>query len=146
MATALNADTVGPVDVAVVAFEGNRFNGEIAPALRELQEAGTVRVLDLTFVSKDADGSVTVVELDDASVAEAFRLVAGDPVDLLNDEDLEIVAEELPPNSSAAVVVWENTWAARLSGALRRSSGELVMLERVPRDAVERAISALGDN
>ncbi|MEV7523485.1 DUF6325 family protein [Streptomyces sp. NPDC091371] len=143
MSTGLVPDTVGPVDVAVVAFEGNQFNGDVAPALRELQESGVVRILDLTFVSKGPDGSVTVVELDDAAVDEAFRRVTGEAFDLLSDEDLGIVAEGLPANSSALILAWENAWASRLTTAMRESGGQLVFMERIPRSDVVRAIEAL---
>ncbi|MFF5637728.1 DUF6325 family protein [Streptomyces sp. NPDC012825] len=146
MAPALHAEPAGPVDVAVVAFEGNRFNGEIAPALRDLQKAGTVRVLDLTFVRKDSDGPVTVVELGDEELGDAFERVADAPADLLGDEDLRTVAEGLPYDSSAAVVVRENTWAARLADAIGKSAGRLVLLERIPREDVERAVTALDGN
>lgn len=145
MAPVLRADRVGPVDVAVVAFEGNNFNGEIAPALRDLQDAGTVRVLDLTFVRKDSDGTVTVAELGDAEINEAFQRVTEDRFDLLSDEDLRTVAEGLPLNSSAVIIAWENTWAARLADALRKSDGQLLLLERIPRDDVERAVAALDE-
>ncbi|WP_353943311.1 DUF6325 family protein [Streptomyces sp. HUAS MG91] len=144
MPSGLNADAVGPVDVAVVAFEGNRFNGDVAPALRELQRAGTVRILDLSFIHKTGDGSVDVVELADEEVAEAFDHVTDAQFDLLSDEDLRTVADNLPANSSALVVAWENTWAARLATAVRESKGELLLFERVPRDAVAEAVAALG--
>ncbi|QNS05104.1 DUF6325 family protein [Streptomyces xanthii] len=140
----IDAGTVGPVDVAVIVFEGNRFNGEVVPALQELQGDGTVRILDLTFVRKTGDGSVDVVELTDPAVAETFGQVAGARFDLLSDEDLRTVAEGLPPESSAAVVAWENTWAARLGAAIRGSGGEIVMLERIPRTTVAEAVAALG--
>ncbi|WP_042402321.1 DUF6325 family protein [Streptacidiphilus carbonis] len=143
MPDGLRADTVGPVDVAAVAFPGNRFNGDVAPALRELQDSGTVRILDLTFVSKGADGSTAVVELEDAGLADAFDRVAVREFDLLSAEDLNSVAESLPAESSALVVVWENTWAARLTAALRGSGGQVALLERIPRDTVVAAIESL---
>ncbi|MEY9874523.1 putative membrane protein [Streptacidiphilus sp. MAP12-33] len=143
MPEGLRADTVGPVDVAVVAFPGNQFNGDVAPALRELQQSGMVRILDLTFVTKDADGSAAVVELADTGLADAFEQLTGTEFDLLSDQDLDEVAQSLPEESSALVVVWENTWAARLAAALRASEGQLVMLERVPRELVVAAVDAL---
>ncbi|MCQ1575516.1 MULTISPECIES: DUF6325 family protein [Streptomyces] len=146
MPRGLQADTVGPVDVAVIAFEGNRFDGRIVPALRELQLNETVRILDLAFVSKARDSSVAVLELSDPGVAETLRQVTDVQFDLLSDEDLRTVSDSLTQESSALVVAWENTWAARLSAAVRGSEGELVMLERVPREAVLEAISALDDN
>ncbi|MFJ6512894.1 DUF6325 family protein [Streptomyces sp. NPDC091406] len=144
MPSDLQADTVGPVDVAVIAFEGNRFDGRIVPALRELQQNETVRILDLAFVSKARDSSVTVLELADPGVAETLRQVTDVQFDLLSDEDLRTVSDSLGEESSALVVAWENTWAARLAAAVRGSEGELVMLERIPRDAVVEAITALG--
>ncbi|WP_306321569.1 MULTISPECIES: DUF6325 family protein [unclassified Streptomyces] len=143
MASGLNADTVGPVDVAVLAFEGNRFNGDIAPALRDLQKDGTVRVLDLCFIRKAADGSVDVVELGDPEVTELFQQVADVRFDLLSDEDLKTVSDNLPAESSALVVAWENTWAARLGAAVRDSNGQVLFLERIPRETVDEAIEAL---
>ncbi|MER5945807.1 DUF6325 family protein [Streptomyces sp. NPDC001904] len=136
-------DAVGPVDVAVIGFEGSRFNGEIVPALRDVQENGTVRVLDITFVRKDEDGSTAVVELTDPEVAEEFGRMADVQFDLLSDADLRTIADGLPAGSSAAVVVWENSWAARLGAAIRASNGEVLMLERIPRDTVEAAVTAL---
>src|SRR6478672_10757462 len=119
-------DTIGPVDVAVIEFEGNRFNGDVAPALRELQDQGTVRIIDLTFVRKAKDGSVDVVELADSEVAEAFEDVYDTQFDLLSGEDLQDIAGGLDAGSSAVVIVWENTWAARLGAAVRGSHGKVV--------------------
>ncbi|MFI1933535.1 DUF6325 family protein [Streptomyces sp. NPDC020330] len=146
MPSGLQADTVGPVDVAVIAFEGNRFDGQVVPALQELQQNETVRILDLAFVSKASDGSVTVVELTDPGVAETLLQVTDAQFDLLSNEDLRTVSDSLGDGSSALVVAWENTWAARLAAAVRGSEGELVMLERVPRDAVVEAIASLDGN
>ncbi|MFI6940358.1 DUF6325 family protein [Streptomyces sp. NPDC050418] len=143
MPSGLNVDTIGPVDVAVITFEGNRFNGEVAPALRELQQSGTVRVLDLSFVRKGADGSVEIVELGDAEVEEDFHHVAETPFDLFSDEDLHSIADGLPELSSALVVAWENSWAARLGTAIRDSHGELRLFERIDRDTVTAAVTAL---
>lgn len=143
MPSSLTADTVGPVDVAVIAFDNSRFNGDVAPALRDLQDSGTVRILDLTFLRKAGDGSVDVVELSDSDVALAFERVTGTEFDLLSDEDLAAVGDGMEPGSSAMVVVWENTWAARLGAALRGSHGRVVLLERIPRDAVVQAITSL---
>jgi hypothetical protein len=136
-------DAIGPVDVAVIAFDGNRFNGDIAPAIAELQDAGTIRVIDLTFVSKGIDGSVSVAEIADSGLAEAFERLTASQFDLLSDDDLAEIAGDLEPNSSAMVLVWENSWAARLSASLRESHGRIVGMERIPRDTVLRAVAAL---
>ncbi|WP_457031616.1 DUF6325 family protein [Kitasatospora sp. P5_F3] len=139
----LTVDTVGPVDVAVVAFDGSRFNGSIAPALLDLQESGTIRILDLTFIRKERDGGVEVIEVADSEVAAAFERATQAEFDLLSEDDLQAVAADLEPGSSALVLVWENTWAARLAAALRNSDGRVLFLERIPRDEVVAAITAL---
>ncbi|KQV21868.1 hypothetical protein ASE03_16210 [Kitasatospora sp. Root187] len=133
------------MDVAVVAFDGNRFNGKVAPALLDLQKSGTIRILDLTFIRKGRDGAVEVVEVADSEVAAAFERTTQVEFDLLSEDDLQTVAAELEPGSSALVLVWENTWAARLSAALRNSDGRVLFLERIPRDEVVAAITALDE-
>jgi hypothetical protein len=137
------SNTFGPVDVSVIAFEGNRFNGDVAPALAELQENGTVRIIDLTFIMKDATGDVSVVELADSGISEAFERITQSEFDLLSEDDLSALAEDLDANSSAMVIVWENTWATRLSTALRESHAEVAVMERIPRETVLAAFAAL---
>jgi uncharacterized membrane protein len=139
-------DTVGPVDVAVVLFEGNNFNGDVAPAIAELQQDGTIRIIDLAFLTKDAEGNASFVEVEDAAVADAFAGLTESQLDLLNDEDLLGMADGLDPDSSALVVVWENTWASRLATAIRGSGGEVVNYFRIPHDIVRTAIEALEEN
>jgi hypothetical protein len=132
---------VGPVEYVVVAFPGNHFRGEIAPELRALVASGTVRILDLTFVKKGADGVVSYVELEalDPTEASVFDDIEGEVGGLFSQEDLELIAEELVPDSSAAILLWEDTWAAGMANAVRRAGGRLVAHERIPADVVERA-------
>ena len=142
-----NGAQLGPVDFALVAFPGNRFKGEIVPALKELVDNGTIRILDLVFVEKDDDGSVLVLELsevDDATLG-AFDDLDGEGSELLSDGDLELAAESLEPGSSALLVVWENTWASRLVHALRSADFRLLAHERIPADAVASAMNAGGN-
>ena len=146
MPAGLQADSIGPVDVAVIAFDGNQFNGDVAPALAELHDSGTVRVIDLAFVRKEADGTTSFVEVGDADVAEAFERVNNTQFDLLSDEDLTEIAEGLEPSSSAMVIVWENSWLARFATAVRESNGSVLALERIPRDSVLRAVAALDED
>ncbi|HEY3881569.1 MAG TPA: DUF6325 family protein [Trebonia sp.] len=143
MPAGLDVDKIGPVDVAVILFEGNKFNGDVAPALAELNGNGTVRIIDLAFVRKDIDGTTVVVEADDAEVAGAFERVYDTQFDLLSDEDLDEITDELEPGSSALVIVWENTWAARISAAIRDSHGQMISEDRIPRQNVLRAIADL---
>jgi uncharacterized membrane protein len=146
MPALLDANSIGPVDVAVIRFQGNDFSGDVAPALSELDQSGAVHIIDLAFVRKDADESVSCLEVEDDRVAKAFEGLADTHFDLLNDDDLEKIADGLEPDTSAMVVVWENSWAARLAAALRRSHGQVVAQERIPREAVLRAIAALDKN
>ncbi len=138
---------IGPVEYMVVAFPGNRFNGEVAPALRDLIDSGTIRVLDLAFVMKDADGSVVGAELEDAGseVMQAFNALEIERGGLLNDDDLVEIGDALDPNSSAAVLVWEDLWAKRFADAVADSGGVLVDIQRIPRDVVQAAIDFSAD-
>jgi uncharacterized membrane protein len=133
---------IGPVEYMVVAFPENRFTGDIAPALADLVEAGTIRIIDLAFVGKDTDGSVTAFELGDleSEVGAAFSKIVSESGGFLNDEDVEAVAEELEPNSSAALLVWEDVWATKVADAIRAAGGELWDLERVPHEVVQAAV------
>ncbi|SEL97281.1 DUF6325 family protein [Streptacidiphilus jiangxiensis] len=134
----------GPVEYAVIAFPGNRFTGEIATELTKLTSQGIVRVIDITFIKRDADGATEIVELEDLDDFESgpFADVDGEVTGLLSQEDLEQVAEEIPPNSSAAIIVWEDVWATALSQALRRADGILVAHERIPAAVVEQSVAA----
>ena len=112
----------------VVAFPGNKFNGKIAPALRDLIDAKTIRVIDLAFVMKDADGGIVGAELEDtgSEVFQAFESLTIERGGLLNDDDLKEIGDALEPNSSAAVLVWEDLWAKRFADAVADSGGVIV--------------------
>jgi hypothetical protein len=139
---------IGPVEYMIVAFPGNKFRGEIAPALAELVESGTIRVIDLAFVGKDADGEVVAFELSDLDpdVQEGLRELGGEEGGLLNEDDLTAAAEELEPNSSAALLVWEDLWAAKLAKAIRDAGGVLLDIERIPHEVVQAAHDYLASN
>jgi len=137
------ADQLGPVDVAVIAFEGGDFSGDVAPALADLQASGTVKVIDMAFLRKAGDGTTSVVEVADEALAEVFERLSDTQVDLLSEADLADLADGLAPRTAAVVLVWENSWAVRFAEAIRASHGRVAMLERIPRENVERAISAL---
>lgn len=139
---------IGPVEYLVVAFPGNQFNGEVAPALRELIDNGTIRVLDLAFVLKDEDGNVVGAELEDAGseVMQAFDTLAIERGGLLNDDDLQDIGDALDPNSSAAILVWEDLWASRLADAIADSGGVMVDIQRIPREVVQAALDFSNDS
>ncbi|MGH9287580.1 MAG: DUF6325 family protein [Acidimicrobiales bacterium] len=143
---AIADEITAPVDLVLLGFPGNQFTGNIAPALRDLVSSGTVRILDLVFISKDADGNVGGVELSDLGEAgAAFDDVDGEINELLTEEDIEAAGEELEPNSSAALLMFENTWAGRLATAIREANGEVLAYERIPRDALQEFLGAIAD-
>jgi len=135
-------NNIGPVDYMVVAFPQNKFTGEITPALDELVKSGTIRILDLAFVMKDGDGNVAAVEVEDlaSEAGVAFQALEAEIGELVNEDDLRAVGEELDPNSSAAVLVWEDVWATKLANAIRNAGGVLLDLERVPHEVVVDAM------
>jgi len=132
---------IGPVEYMIVSFPGNQFRGEIAPALARLVESNTIRIIDLAFVGKDADGNVAAFELSDLDeeVRRGLDALGLEGSGFLGEEDLMDAAEALEPNSSAAMLLWEDVWAAELADALRGAGGELVALGRLPHEAVMEA-------
>jgi Family of unknown function (DUF6325) len=137
--------SMGPVEYVVIAFPGNRFKGEIVPAVAELVDNGLVRILDVAFIKKDAAGNATMFEYDalDDVLTFGFADVDGEAGGVLNDEDLELAAEALEPDSSAALIVWEHRWAARVGQAIRDAGGRIVAGERIPPQIVEQALADL---
>jgi uncharacterized membrane protein len=135
---------IGPVDYLIVAFPGNEFRGEIAPALADLVEAGTIRIIDVAFVGKDAEGNVAAFELTDIDpeVREGFEKAGVEVNGLFNEDDLAAAGEELEPNSSAALLVWENVWAQNVAQAMRDAGGEVLDFERIPHEVVQAAREA----
>jgi len=136
--------SLGPVEYVLVEFPGSKFKGEIVPALEELVSAGTIRIIDLIFITKDVDGSVIALELSTLSEEEAapFEKIGVELGDLLTQEDVEIAAEGLSPGSSAALLVWENTWATKFAEGVRHAEGRLIAHDRIPAEAVEIALAA----
>lgn len=129
----------GPIDVVMLRFPGNKFNGGIAPALRDLVLRRLVRVLDLLFVYKDGDGTVGSIELGDLGpeLEPSFVDIDGQlGGGLLDAEDVEEVGATLEPNSSVAVIAIENLWAVPFIYAVRSAGGELIDQARVPSDVV----------
>jgi hypothetical protein len=137
---------IGPVEYMIVAFPGNEFRGEIAPALAELVESGTIRIIDLAFVVKDSDGSVAAFEVSDLKpdIADTFSSFGAAPGNLFNDEDLAAAGEELEPNSSAALLVWEDVWATKLAEAIRNANGMILDHDPIPHEVVQEALDFAG--
>jgi Family of unknown function (DUF6325) len=133
---------IGPVEYIIVGFPGNEFNGKIAPELIALVESGTVRILDLIFIGKDGDGNVLSFEIEDLAAA-GFGDLDGEVGGLIGAEDIEFAAAQLEPNSSAALLIWEDLWAAPFAQAVRDSGGVLLQGARIPHELIEPALSAL---
>lgn len=137
---------LGPVDIVILGFPGNRFTGRIAPAVMDLVESGTIRVLDLLFVTKDAEGVTTTIDLQDLDpdTGPAFLEVAVHRPGALGPEDAEEVADDLPSNSSALLIAFENTWASAFVAACRAADAVVIDQIRLPADVVDAALSGGG--
>jgi Family of unknown function (DUF6325) len=133
--------SLGPVEYIVIGFPGNKFKGDILPALGDLVSSGLIRIMDLAFVKKDADGSILAFEFEELATEEAeafaFEKAIGD---LLNEDDLMLIGDELEPDTSAAVLIWENLWARRFAETVREAGGVLIDSNRIPYDVVQAAI------
>ena len=133
----------GPVDVYIIGFPGNKFTGKIAPAIGELVDNGTIRILDLLFIMKAEDGTVATLAIEDldqegAAFAELDITEPGS----LNDEDADEVSEDLPANSSALLIAFENVWATKVVSALQDADAVLIDSIRIPAEVVEQALTA----
>jgi len=128
----------------VVAFDGNHFTGEILPELRSLRERGIIRVVDLLFIQKDRDGNLSVRELSDLDLEEAkpYNSLTGDLRDLVSETDIEYVAEHMPNNCSAAVVLLEHIWADHLKETIARAQGQIIEGGMISADDVDLLAAA----
>jgi Family of unknown function (DUF6325) len=131
----------GSVELAVIAFPGSKFKGEIVPALADLVDNGVVAILDLLVVSKSEEGDVLALELGEMEDGGMFDDLDGDVMGLLSAEDIETAGELLEPGNTAALIVWENTWARKLIGAIRDAGGELVAHDRLDAETVNAAMA-----
>ncbi len=135
---------MGPIDYVLVEWPGEQPEGEIAPHLVDLVDRGLIRILDLAFLTKGEDGTIAAVEIADVGgeVAE-LAIFEGASSGLLDDEDLDQAGAALEPGTSAALLVYENTWAAPFAAAVRRSGGQLVASGRIPINDVLAALDAV---
>lgn len=129
----------GPVDFAVLRFPGNHFRGEIIPALERLVSSDTIQIIDLIFLVRDKDGDVTVLELSDLDEDQyvLWDSLVGSMSGLLSPDDALALADRIEPGSSAALIVYENSWASELASAIQRAGGELLLNERIPRAVLD---------
>ena len=128
MMTEVSLDELGPVDYLMVEFRAgaSSFTGEMAAELRALVDSGTIRVIDVLILTKDADGIVDATELSDVGELGELRAVEGELGELLAAEDVDHLAAAMEPGSTAGVLIWENVWAAPFASAVRRSGGQLI--------------------
>ena len=134
---------LGPVDVYIIGFPGNKFSGEIVPAILDQVGKGVIRVVDVLFVAKDLEGNVAVLTIEDlgpegAAFAEVDVVQAG----ALNEEDADEVAEDIPAGSSALLIASENTWMQDLVLAFARADAVVIDQIRIPADVVNEVVSA----
>jgi hypothetical protein len=131
---------MGPIDYLVVEWPDRQPTGEAAPYLLDLVDRGLIRILDLTFIAKDEDGSLT--RMDIADLGDEFAVFVGVSSGLISDEDTDAAAAILEPGTSAALLVYENSWAAPFATAMRRSGAQLVATGRIPAQDLLAALDA----
>jgi len=137
----LEIDELGPIDYIVLEWPGRQPSGEAAPLIVELADRGIIRILDIAFMIKREDGTVDSIELADLD-GDGFADFEGASSGLIGPDDLDEAAAALAPGTCAAVLVWENSWAAPVATALRRSGGQLVASGRLPVQAVLASLEA----
>jgi hypothetical protein len=134
---------MGPIDYVVLEWPNEQPKGEVAPLILDLVDRGIIRILDVAFLAKDEDGTVGAIDLAQlAGEAAGFAEFEGASTGLMDQDDLEEAAAVLNPGTSAAVLVWENRWAAPVAVALRKSGGQLVASGRIPIQAILAALDA----
>jgi hypothetical protein len=143
-AAAARLDEMGPIDYVVLEWPGEQPSGQAAPLILDLVDRGIIRVLDIAFMAKDDNGVAYALDL--ADLDREFAAFAGASSGLLDSDDLQDAADALEPGTSAAVLIWENRWAAPVAVALRRSGGQLVASGRIPVQAILAALDATEAN
>ncbi|WP_341997286.1 DUF6325 family protein [Microbacterium sp. LWH7-1.2] len=140
-------DELGPIDYIVVEFPAGarRITGDALAELAALAADGTIRVLDLVIVHKGEDGSIEVDEIEDHDDLGDLGTLAAGFAEVLAEQDLLDVAAAMGPGSSAAILVWENAWAAPFAAAIRRNGGQLIASGRIPTQALIAALTSEGE-
>lgn len=136
---------MGPLEYVVIEFEGNHFTGEILPELRALRDQGVIRVIDLLFFQKDAEGTLTARELRDLTPEEArpYEPIAGDLLDVLSEADVRTAATDLPNNSAGAILLLEHTWAISLREKILKAHGTIVSAGLIPVPEAEALVAEI---
>jgi hypothetical protein len=142
--TETSLDELGPVDYLVVEFPAGKsnFTGEMAKELLALVDSGTIRVIDMVILTKNDDGTVDSIEVEDIGDLGELQRLEAELADLLAADDIEHLAAAMEPGSTAGVLIWENLWAAPFAAAARRSGGQLIATGRIPIQAIIASIEA----
>lgn len=123
---------VGPLEIVVLGFDGNNFDGAIADAIAEAVDTGAIRVVDLVFAQKDEEGTVTTLELEDLDPAFVqFFGGFAELSDLISEQDAMTLGAMLPPDSSALLALIEHTWSTRIAEAVKSAGGQLLASQRI---------------
>lgn len=138
-------EDLGPIDYVVIEWPRQQPVGEAAPLILDAVDRGIIRIIDIALLAKDSDGTVATMELGNLNGGDAggFADFEGASSGLIGDDDLEEAAGVLAPGTSAAIIVWENRWAAPIATALRRSGGQLVASGRIQVQAILAALDAV---
>lgn len=142
MCRVTTADDIGPVELVVLTFPGESISTEVITALTELTGNGSVRVLDLVYLSKDHSGVITQVDVDENIADVGLEQLAAGATLLISDDDLDVARDSLTPGSSALVIAYEEAWARNLARTVRADGGKVALHVQVPRDAVVAAFAA----
>jgi hypothetical protein len=138
--------TIGPVELIFVKFPGNQLRGAgaIAPALKDLVDSNTVRVIDLRIVRKDADGKTESIELTslDDDQFKTFEPLVERVLGQISEDQIQRLSDLLDNDSAGAIMLFENVWATRFRDSLLAANGELVAIERIPGSVIESHVRA----
>ena len=135
--------SIGPVEYIIIGFPGNDFHGEIVPELAKLVDSGTIRIIDLVFISKDVDGSFIVLEADEDDGVSVFASLDGEVGGIIGNEDIAHAAAAIEPGNSAALLLWEDLWALPFGDALRNAGGVVLEGARIPAELIDAAEAQL---
>lgn len=137
-----HTDHLGPIDFAVIEFEGDAVSDDVAASLLSLVASGTIRIMDLAVVTKSDAGDIEILEIENVDEAGGLRELAQLVVEVVAEADIIALTEVLEPGTTALLVVWENVWALDFAHAVRRSAGQIVASGRIPALEILAALDA----
>lgn len=139
---AQTTSNLGPVELVVIGFPGTQLDVSVRAALRDVVDRGYVTVLDLVFLSKDANGYITEIDFDEPLDELGLTGLTRNGRELVSDSDLEPIRSTMRAGTSAVVVVYEETWARSLADTVRRADGDVILHVQVDRDALDAALAS----